>query len=67
MSLVMIETSRLPPFVSAFYETHGQAGIAAVAVLSQQRVQQSTNHRNGQRRRILFSPGVFTQSKTMLQ
>ena len=60
----------LGPLEAVFYTMLGldnacrPAGEEAVAGLTQQPAQQDPNLRNGQRRRIFFSPVVSPESKT---
>lgn len=65
MSFVMMKTSQLSAFVFSLHKVHQPTWISAIALLSQQQIQQNANLRYCQCRSIFFFHGVFLVSGTI--
>ncbi len=64
MPFVMMKASQLSAFVFSPHKLHQPTRISAIALFSQQQIQQNTNLGNGQGRSVFFSPGGSLVSGT---
>jgi len=67
MSFGMMKAGQFSAFVSALDKVHQPIWICAIALLSQQQIQQNANLWHRQRRGIFCSPDAVLLSRTMAQ
>lgn len=65
MAFIMVKTSQLSAFAFSLHKAYQPIWMSAIALLSQQQIQQNANLGYCQCRCIFFSRGVFLVSGTM--